>query len=327
MSQVIPWPPVRSGPPPQNQYEISTYMGYDCIVSHLEPSPNGPSPHFVVDWTQQPTKEKPYPFLPSMVPSFLEQVWVDNADKNRPNIKHCLSELTDKYWGLPIFVVGTGPSLEKNMHVLTENKKGIIIATNDAINILPKEVKIDYYMVVDGRLPERWWANCKRDLKSMKLISVPLVTPNVTKYFDPDNIYWARFAGEEGPNRCFKDMNHIVCIEPGYVCGFSALHAAFMLGANPVVMVGMDCCLQNGRLHAGDVVKARALPGEEYVVANDIYGTPRVTSSTYMRGMWKMAAGAKLNGRHTHFINATEGGILKDFVDVTPLHEVMSWQK
>lgn len=330
MPRILEWPPVPFSPPPQSQYEEGFWMGWRCMCSHLEHGAQGePVPHYVVDWTTEPVEGQPYPFLPSAVPQFLQDVWYANAKANRPHVRHTLAELKDKHWGLPIFVVGSGPSLAKNMDMLRDNKHGIIIATNDTINLLPEDIKIDYYCVVDGRLPERWWADCKRDTKDIKLLSVPLVTPKVWEYFDDEKIYWGRFAGAEGPNRCFEDYGDLntSVVEPGYVVGFTATNMAFWMGGNPIVFVGMDCCLQDGFLHAGDNAKMRWLPQERYVVAKDMYGTPCVTSGTYLRGMWKISAAAKLNAVHRHFVNATEGGILTQFVDIVPLKEVIGWQK
>ncbi len=325
MSRIITWPPVPNEVPPQAQYEMGVFQGWNCIVSHLEPNEQGGSnPHFVVDWSKEVSSDAPYPFLPSAVPQFLQDIWMVNAKANRPHVKYTIEELKDKHWGLPIYVVGTGPSLMKNMDKLRNVKDGIIIATNNAINILPKDIKIDYYCVVDGRLPKRWWDDCRTDFK---LISVPLVTNDLVSKFDPENIYWTRFAGNTGPNQCFDEYPELPCLEPGYVVGFTATNAAFYMGGNPIVLVGMDCCLTNGYLHAGDTSKAHVLNGESYQVAIDVYGTPQVTSSTYMRGMWKLAASAKLNGANTWFINATEGGCLTEHVSIIPLHEVVSWER
>lgn len=329
MPHIIPWPPEPLIGPPQNQYEIGRFLGWNCAVSHIEPGPNGPSPHYVVDWDQKLEDGKPYPFMPSSVPEFLVEVWQRNAAINRKNVRHTIDEIHDAHWGLPVYVVGTGPSLAKNMDNLRNVKDGIIIATNNAINILPEDIRIDYYCAVDGRLPERWWKNCKRNLKEIRLIAVPLVTPKITEYFSPDNIYWARFAGSEGPNKCFAfpEYDKMECLEPGYVVGYTATNAAFYVGGNPIVFVGMDCCITNGYLHAGDKSKAYIVPGEEYVVMPDMYGGPQVTSSTYCRGMFKIQAATKLNGKNRRFINASEGGIMKEFMNIVPLHEVVSWEQ
>ena len=160
MSQVIDWPPKNLEAPPSVQFEIGRYMDIDCICSHLEPQLDGTqAPHFVVDCTYQPSADKPYPFLPSIVPDFLKAKWLENSKINKPYVKKNIKELFDKHWGLPIYVVGTGPSLNKNMDELRKVKDGIIIATNDAINILPDDIKIDYYVCVDGRFPAGWWEN------------------------------------------------------------------------------------------------------------------------------------------------------------------------
>jgi hypothetical protein len=326
----------RRGPvpnPPPNQFTILDVGGWPAIISHFETGPDGwtQNPHFVVDWTKEQTVGEPYPFSPSEVPSWLSDIWLENGKANRPHVKRDIVELKDKHWGMPIFVVGTGPSLDKNMHKLLEipEDKRIIIATNNAINLLPPELKIDYYMVVDGRLPaEKWWSDCRKDVK---VISVPMVTRKLPEYFDEDEIYWARFAGEDGPNKCFKgyDLGHL---EPGYVCGFSATNAAFWLGGNPIVWVGMDCCIANGLLHAGDTSPAAMRPGEQFQVELDIFDCPQVTTSTYVRGCWKLAAAAILNGRHRRFVNCTEGGLLgagrtKGSCSIAPLEEVARWIK
>jgi len=329
MSRIIQWPPVPGEAPPQKQYDVGVFQGWPCCCSHLEPNEQGGhNPHFVVDWTKKVNPNIPYPFSPSAVPQFLVDVWMKNAKENRPHVKKSIAELHHKHWGLPVYVVGTGPSLYKNMDQLRKVKDGIIIATNNAINILPEDIKIDYYCVVDGRLPARWWDNLPESRKDVKVISVPLVTTQLAKTFGDENIYWMRFAGKEGPNKCFEDYGDLddCCLEPGYVVGFTATNLAFWLGGNTIVMVGMDCCLTNGYLHAGDSAKAHAIQGEEYTAVVDMYGTPQVSSSTYMRGMWKLQAAAKLNAQHSWFINATEGGCLTKFFDVIPLHEVVGWE-
>ncbi len=201
------------------------------------------------------------------------------------------------FQNVPAVIVGAGPSLEKNGHLLTEfEKKGLILAGGSALNAIAQEPH--FAASVDKEAPYR-------QFKMHPFYETPFCCQS--------RMSAENFSLIHGPGLLFPDgnapwINWINRQEEGFETGwtvgnFLTAFAAF-LGCNPIVLIGMDLCYENERKYA----RIEAQPPEGLVQAQDARGEPVWTQRD-----WLMAARwtEEFAERHpeTGFINATEGGL------------------
>ena len=205
--------------------------------------------------------------------------------------------LKGTFRNVPAVIVGAGPSLEKNGHLLSEfRKKGLILAGGSALNAIAQEPH--FAASVDKEAPYRQFkmhpfsetpfcCQSRMSAENYSLIHGPALL------FPDGNAPWINWINgqEEG-------------FETGWTVGNFLTAFAVFLGCNPIVLVGMDLCYENERKYA----RIEAQPPEGLVQALDARGEPVWTQRD-----WLMAARwtEEFAARHpeTRFINATEGGL------------------
>lgn len=185
--------------------------------------------------------------------------------------------LQGAFTGIPAIVVGAGPSLEKNGHLLKEfEKRALIFAGGTALNLIGTEPHFAGAM------------DAQNSLRGHRFPHVPFCYQS---RMHPDN-----FSFIEGERLLFPDssceaLNWIHGEQPfqsGWTVGNFLTAVAVHFGCSPIYFVGMDFCHQKGRKYAGM---------EE--------------AGTSQRD-WKMAAEwTEEMAKGRQFINATEGGILR----------------
>ena len=155
--------------------------------------------------------------------------------------------LTGLFQGLPVVVVSTGPSLDRNIHVLKEHQdKVVIVAVAQALRpLLGWGITPDFIVTVDfGEVN-------MNHLKGLFGLSetIPLVAlnrtyaPLIQSYQGPIFISASPQPGFEGTSvNIFEDCGHI-----GF--GGSVAHMAFglarLLGGDPIIFMGQDLALSD----------------------------------------------------------------------------------
>lgn len=167
--------------------------------------------------------------------------WVSHTLENLPAAVGGRSamKLDGAFKGVPAFIVGAGPSLEKNIHLLKEAKrKGIIIAIDVVGSALAKHgIEPDFFLTVEAkdisrkvaspawidRVPRLWTLACHP--KTFRVGSGPLLV-------------WA------DSNAPYQDMCEQVLGCEGVPLGGSCTTAAMLFaetfGCGPIVLVGND---------------------------------------------------------------------------------------
>lgn len=152
-------------------------------------------------------------------------------------------ELVDLFKGKPAVMVGTGPSLARNIHVLREARdRVVIVAVAQALRpLLAYDIRPDFICTVDfGEVN-------MTHLAGLMDSDVPLVTinkayaPLLTAYRGPKFV-------SASVNEGFENTSHGILAGRGQLAqGGSVAHMAFSLAANlgcrPVALVGMDLAL------------------------------------------------------------------------------------
>ena len=153
-----------------------------------------------------------------------------------------VAELTDIYKNKPAILVSTGPSLAKNMHLLMDKEvqdKFVIIAVAQALRpLLSYDIKPDFICTVDfGKVNVSHF-------KGLMDTDVPLVCLNRT--YAPILKQWqgGKFVVAT-PVPGYENTTVGVISEKGYLeSGGSVSHMnlglAYLLGCNPICIIGQD---------------------------------------------------------------------------------------
>lgn len=239
-------------------------------------------------------------------------------------------KIGDEYSGVPVFVVSTGPSLDKNIEELRRVKgKGLIFAAESAALPLVRRGIIPDALFIMERIPQCHTLHVK-DIEypqETALFALMLVNPKI--FDDWQGGPKVPVFAEADPN---TDIIHRLCGSPGRLyAGLSASHMAFSMGrklkAGSIILVGQDLAFgEEGRSHAeksqyGDTTGRQNI-NEEIVYVPDYEGRLIPSQLVWFRYLrWYEDEIAKTP---MPVIDATEGGAringteimtLKDAVD------------
>jgi hypothetical protein len=259
--------------------------------------------------------------------------------------------LMAKYQGVPAFIVGAGPSLDKNVRLLEEaSKKGIVFAVNSSAKTLARQGFAPHVLA------------CIESMDSSKLLSeLPFIddvvrafslcaAPNILKTGKgpllPIHEFLPQFA---------RPLEELTGVPGVAVCGsvstaaFSIAHA---LGCSPIVLLGQDLAYTSGRTHASGswwedsratvsketgemkldwsdaLKKVGHRHGSEPLTEIPAWGGEGTVFSgvsfTGIRGWFESAASVLKEGRESlRLVNATEGGGRIDGFEEQKLEDVL----
>ena len=245
---------------------------------------------------------------------------------------HLLSRLKGKFKGIPAFLVAGGPSLNKNIHLLSLVKgRGVLFGVDTVLPALvAHKIYPDFIGAIDPQ-PITWEkiADCAHLLKNKKisLICSDSVTPLVPKRFPAEKVFWI-FSGKKISSWLNTILGGgLLTAGAGTVAHLNLLSAVIM-GCSPIVFVGQDLAYSKGVSHVDNTVLTNRECLEEMVRTRQdmtqvqgIDGTPVNTSRSfaYMKEFFERVV-------HDHpgiYINATEGGAHIKGTEVLPLKETL----
>jgi len=179
-----------------------------------------------------------------------------------------------------VYVVGNGPSLATNGHLLTGVKNGAIITTNRAMKLVPG-IKPTYHMIFEPRPGTDWFEGV--DVSDTECI-IDVGTADYVRRLPWKQIWWSTMgvpSGGKVPVACRYAERHIpgmLRFWHGMSVSLSALHLALMMKPKVVVLVGQDCCFLNGETHPGEGLK----PDKNLIQMRDMWtGQPVTTAMEY----------------------------------------------
>lgn len=181
--------------------------------------------------------------------------WVRHVSENLevlPGTKPLMS-LSGEFQNVPAFIVGAGPSLDKNGHLLREcAKKGLVFTIDVAGRVFKRfGAEPHIFVAVEG-------ADLSEHLEGVDWIDrVPRAfsleaSPAVLRTGKGPLLPWC------DSNHSFADLNaNLLCAE-GLPIGGSVTTAAFLqaesFGCGPIILVGQDLANTGGKRAAGSVL-------------------------------------------------------------------------
>ena len=157
------------------------------------------------------------------------------------------------------FLVGSGPSLDKNADLLRSvGAKGLIMAPSSALKpLLSKGVRPDVVLVLESEDTSDYLrlTPAEREVLGDNTV-LALASGCHPAHFEVDGFHQAIFHLTGGEAQTFS---HGVFLPQGGNSGSAVFALAYVWGLNPLVLVAQDQAYEQGRLHAegtpGDVAE------------------------------------------------------------------------
>ena len=244
-----------------------------------------------------------------------------------------------QFAGIPAIVISAGPSLDRNIHELRgREQQALILATDTTVKpllaagvkphfVLSGDPTRDNYLHLRGATPAEFL-----------LVAEATCFPEVFREFRGRTIACTYensalrslsvLLGRKGTLRAWGSVATM------------ALDYALLLGCNPVIFVGQDLAHSDGRTYCSGLYwqeerfsnvsnpdqwrerwqEIRA--GKKTVTMLDIFGHP-VETTDKLAAYWNWFNAEIRSHPDIQFINATEGGILREGVTVLSLREAL----
>ena len=227
---------------------------------------------------------------------------------------HHVGRLAGALHGVPAGIIGAGPSLAKNVETLRSLQgRAFLIACTPALKQLEDaDVSVDAVIATDRSDYIIRDLDCRRGLKDKIFVSGVHPHPGVW------DVAWRRvlYAPHEaaGVGSMLERHFGLPCIMTGGSVSTLAFSVAFVLGCDPLILVGQDFALAEGgdyyadggaRQHnytdSHDIVERKAWSGEGTVRS-------RKALDGYASYLEDVVMRMRQAGAERTFINATEGG-------------------
>ncbi len=239
------------------------------------------------------------------------------------------TDLFDKFKGKPVIVVSAGPSLDNNIDLLHEARdKALIIAVDTSLKPL-RAKGIVPHLICTGDPQEANYRHLRNSTDcDSYLIAEPMTNPKSFADFN-GKLFTASYG-----DKVVTWMENFIPKLGNVMCWGSVATMAFdvarKLGADPIIFIGQDLSFPGGRTYAKgtyfETEEKRKMTVEEqeksgvYSV-DDIFGN-QITTNRQMFAYHRWFV-TEISKTQTRVINATEGGILKEGVEILTLREAL----
>lgn len=250
------------------------------------------------------------------------ETWIRNARVNHKKFgsfsEHGLGQLWGKHLNKPGIVIGSGPHLKENAHVLKDNPGIPVFSCLHNFHFLEDlGVNVDYYVSLDAgpvtieevyeggsKSPDEYWAMTK----NRKLLCYVATDPRLLELWKGE-IY---FFNCPVPDTSILDeidkleKFHTAVSSGGNVLGAATYIAKAIMGCNPLAFLGASFSFDYKTNFHGWTSKYDGKLGH-YVRATDVYGNSVKTWQSYLNfAQWFNWLAETVPG---FYINCTEGGI------------------
>ena len=273
--------------------------------------------------------------------SRFDKLWAYNIASNVAKISthYGVNKFFDKYKNIPAIIVSAGPSLEKNIRKLKEIKnKALIIAVDTAMKpLFSHNISPHFVITIDPQKKNsKYFRNV--NFKESVLIAESSVDKEAIDSFNgaiyfinsifPLAKYFMEELGDRGD------------ITTGGSVSTAAYDFAIRIGANPIIMVGLDLSFPNYQTHIKgsyheenfftEIYKLDSYDSRIYKVL--IAGNLREEKNIYNEKVWTDSRFDMYKNWYEEqceknnkikFYNATEGGIIINGMENIKLEELI----
>lgn len=213
--------------------------------------------------------------------------------------------LTNRFQKTPAIICGAGPSLNEAIPLLKKlEDRALIFAGGATLSILAQhQVAIHFGAGVDPHFSEeRFWGQSDFELPFFyqdRMSHSLLEKVHGPKLWVPDG---GGYLLERHLSESLGLSDHP--FDGGWTVGNLCTALSCLLGCDPIILVGMDLCVKDGKAYAEGIESKQ----EEWITVQTSDG-----EIVHSKRDWVMSAGwmetwARMHP-HTRFIDATDGGI------------------
>ncbi|MCY9546099.1 motility associated factor glycosyltransferase family protein [Lysinibacillus xylanilyticus] len=184
----------------------------------------------------------------------LSVTWQENSIRNMlPTYTNGSLNVLEKYYNCPVIVASGGPSLTKQLNLLKNIRKNVIlIAAGSTVNtLITHNIEPDYIITIDGSE-----INYDSHFKDLKVKSAELMYASTSHYKIQQNFKNRQYAFLDTRENKYKEhVNNTLGIDlPNILGGGSvanfALSIARYLSTGPIALIGQDLAYTEGKTHA-----------------------------------------------------------------------------
>lgn len=264
-----------------------------------------------------------------------QKTWLENILSNLPYTINnpSINVLSGLLQGKKVIIVGSGPSLQKDIHYLKKLKdKCFIIAAGSSIQSLQYyEITPDLAITMDGgEVNSRVYENIDTTL-------APLLFITQSHYRIPEiyrgQLMYALFEEDPVSEYLYRDRSVAVFRPTASVTG-TALQVAAYLGANEIYLMGQDLSYPGGQFYSPGVehlterVKQNALKDADELVDN-VDGGKNATTKIMTITRQNIEMNIKvLSTQGIKVINTSKGGAVlegTEWVSMDELYPQLQW--
>lgn len=243
---------------------------------------------------------------------------MNGVTNNYLNVDACIKtnsikDIEGKYKGVPGIVVASGPSLDKNIHLLKEAQGKAVIVTCDASYQQCKKygVKPDAIASIE-RDPETYdyFYKDKTFDEDLVFVGPGLVWPDILKEFPGKTILMAKT--EDGADGWWKKhFDNLEFVVMGMSCANVAHAVLEKAGCNPIILIGQDLAYTDDKQHSEDAHAVfedenKIADEGEYLYTEDIYGNQVKTCTIF--NLFREYFERRAEDGKSVLVDATEGG-------------------
>ena len=182
-----------------------------------------------------------------LVQDELAPLWAKNSVQNMPRIAQnpMVTDVQDAFKGMPLVIVGAGPSLQKNIHLVAElQQRAIILGVNRTLTSLQNAgVWPDLAMALEAQDVGCHFNGIQTDQIAALILAVT-ASPNL---FDLNFPRLLSYSGNlEADNWMFSTEDNAKELPSGGSVSCSALSLGLLWGCDPIILLGQDLSFPGG---------------------------------------------------------------------------------
>lgn len=255
-------------------------------------------------------------------------IWTENIIRNMKYMAQSYRHWSfhGLFKGKPGVVVSSGPSLDKNVHLLAQLKdKVFIIAAYSSLKTLRKNGIVPDVAVAIDRLQSL------SNLDDPQMLSVPLLFISTVDYRILEKSTGAKIFAPMQEDQYILDLYSHLGYEEGFIyasgsVAIAATDFAVITGCDPIIFVGQDFAFTGRKAHSeatGDNENFINKQLESAFLTDDIFGEKILTDSL-MEIYRRTLESYMKHCPDPVYIDATEGGVPISGTEVYTLREVMN---
>ena len=249
---------------------------------------------------------------------------------NTVHHQRLLAHLSGKFKDIPAIMVSSGPSLDKNVHLLAQAKgKAVIIAADSALpTLIAHGVMPDFLCSIDPlEVIFEKVADCTPKVHNIAMICMSWVSAKMAKLFPADQIFWG-FGSKAIEHWMSNLLGSAFATAGASSVAHLNLTSAIVMGCSPIVFIGQDLAFSQSKSYSSNTIlqntdetEALLNDSKNLIWLDGIDGEKVPSKRSFLNH--KLFFEHFIKEQPGLYINATEGGANIEGTRVMPLQEVL----